>query len=84
MEKYQVKTLVCRNAWYNNKKNDFYSKWRKGKLVTFSRLRVLDIKFREHVTVGKADIYETLSRERHRIYQEVISYMVKDVLDKAV
>lgn len=53
-------------------------------MVTFSRLRVLDIKFREHVTVGKADIYETLSRERHRIYQEVISYMVKDVLDKAV
>ena len=84
MEKYQVKTLVCRNAWYNNKKNDFYSKWRKGKLDTFSRLRVLDIKSRERVTVGKAYIYETLSRERHRIYQEVISYMVKEVLDKAV
>ena len=47
-------------------------------------LRVLDFKFRERVTVGKAYIYEVLSRERRRIYQEVISYMVRDVLDKAV
>ena len=55
-----------------SRKDDFYSKWRKDIVDTISRFKVIDNRFREHITLEKFEI-----RERYISGTEIESQLIE-------